>query len=96
LFDFDGFDWDDGNWPKCGSHGLEPYQIEAVFNDPDLVVAPDAAHSVAEQRWIAVGRTVTSGHWTLVIFTRRGRAIRPVSARYMHRKEVLRYVGDQR
>lgn len=95
MLEFDGFDWDDGNWPKCGMHGLEKAEIEAAFNDPALIVTPDAAHSVAEQRWIAIGRSAISDRWTLVIFARRGRAIRPVSARFMHRKEVLRYVGKQ-
>ena len=32
---FDGFDWDDGNWPKCARHGLSKEEIESVFEgDP--------------------------------------------------------------
>jgi len=23
-----GFDWDDGNWPKCGKHGVSRTEIE--------------------------------------------------------------------
>ena len=36
----DGFDWDEGNWPKCRQHGLSKDAIEealqssiTVFND---------------------------------------------------------------
>ena len=25
-----GFDWDDGNWPKCGKHGVSREEIEQV------------------------------------------------------------------
>ena len=28
---FDGFDWDDGNWPKCAIHGLTKDEIEYVL-----------------------------------------------------------------
>ena len=39
-----GFGWDEGNWPKCGKHGLTQDEIEAVFETaPDLY--PDPAHS---------------------------------------------------
>ena len=61
MLDFDKFDWDDGNWPKCGKHGLARHEIEAVFDDLGLVVAPDVAHSVDEQRWIAIGRSPLTG-----------------------------------
>ena len=26
-----GFDWDKGNWPKCGKHGVSRAEIEEVF-----------------------------------------------------------------
>ena len=55
---------------------------------------PDAAHSRAEERHWAIGETA-SGRSVFVVFTIRERGgkrfIRPVSARYMHRKEVKRY-----
>ena len=57
-------------------------------------VAPDLRHSAAEDRFIAVGRNA-QGRALLVAFTFRTRdgerLIRPVSARYMHRKEVASY-----
>ncbi len=88
-----GFDWDEGNWPKCGRHGLTREEIEEVFHrGPD--VHPDIRHSSVETRFLAIGTTVR-GRWVFVAFTLRireeGTRIRPISARYMHEKEVRHY-----
>ncbi len=29
---FGGFDWDSGNWPKCGKHGVSKEEIEELFH----------------------------------------------------------------
>lgn len=89
----EGFEWDDGNWPKCGKHGVSKREIEALFQaSPD--VYPDPAHSQTENRMLAIGAT-KAGRWVLVAFTLRTRQdktfIRPISARYMHQKEVDHY-----
>ncbi|RYE52039.1 MAG: BrnT family toxin [Rhizobiaceae bacterium] len=83
-------DWDDGNWPKCGKHGVSQAEIAEVFaNDP--MVAPDHAHSSVEERFHAVGQTDT-GRYVFIAYTRRTQhgvlLYRPVSARYMHSKEI--------
>lgn len=92
---FDGFDWDDGNWPKCGKHGLSQAEIEAVLSDPATGIFPDTAHSLPEVREIAIGLAPDSGHVVAIFFTRRavgGRMLlRPFSARYMHDKEARKY-----
>jgi uncharacterized protein len=93
---FSGFDWDDGNWPKCGKHGVSKAEIESLFeNDPGIY--EDANHSSDEQRLRAIGPT-NEGRMILVAFTVREmeeeRFIRPVSARYMHQKEIRRYELD--
>jgi uncharacterized protein len=85
------FDWDGGNWPKCGKHGLTRDEIEDVFrNEPTTNLDP----STEERRFRAVGRT-RNGRFVFVVFTFRSRGdrilIRPISARYMHAKEVQRY-----
>ena len=36
----DGFDWDDGNWPKCAKHGLTKEDIESVFATDSVSVFP--------------------------------------------------------
>lgn len=67
-----GFDWDDGNWPKCARHGLTKAEIEEVF----------------------IG-TTSEGRYVFIAFTLReselGILIRPISARYMHEREIRRY-----
>jgi uncharacterized protein len=83
------FDWNNGNTAKCAKHGLSRAEIENVFLlDPD--VAPDPLHSTHEDRFVAIGRTV-AGRNVFVSFCLRDGKIRPISARYMHLKEVRRY-----
>jgi uncharacterized DUF497 family protein len=87
-----GFDWDEGNREKCQNHGLSIAQIEALFSHSPRI-APDHKHSADEDRSIAVGRI--AGRPAFVAFTIRvkgkRRFIRPVSARFMHAKEVAAY-----
>ncbi|MFI5021383.1 MAG: BrnT family toxin [Alphaproteobacteria bacterium] len=87
------FDWDDGNRAKCRKHGVSPAEVEALFDRP-LLVIPDEAHSEGEKRLRAIGKTAR-GRSAFLVFTVREhggkRLIRPISARYMHRKEVRSY-----
>ena len=89
----DGFDWDQGNEHKCQKHGLTKRDIE-VFFQSDVWIAPDIKHSSQEDRFLAVGRSA-SGRPMFVVFTLRTQdeitRLRPVSARYMHQKEVQQY-----
>ena len=88
-----GFDWDDGNQEKCLKHGLTLEEIESVF-DGIVMVPPDPNHSEVEDRSRAIGRTI-AGRYIFLVYTLRRRNgqtfIRPISARYMHRKEIDRY-----
>ncbi len=85
-----GFDWDSGNRSKCRKHGVSQTAVESVFSR-SIAVSPDPRHSKSEERFKAIGRS-DDGRWIFVVFTlrtRRGkRLIRPISARYMHKKEV--------
>lgn len=86
-----GFEWDDGNWPKCGKHGVSQREIEQAIRDARFLV--DDPYPT-EPRYRAVGRTEAGRH-VFVAFTIRERAgrmfSRPISARYMHEKEVRDY-----
>ncbi len=88
-----GFDWDDGNLAKCQQHGVPVAEIEGLFTGLHTI-SVDVEHSLAEQRLSAIGKT-RSGRFVFLVFTireREGRPyIRPISARYMHRKEVNSY-----
>ena len=89
----DGFDWDKGNSAKCEKHGLSRDVIEKAFRDGPALF-PDKTHSGIERRFRAVGRA-GSGRLVFVVFTIRRRddeiLIRPISARYMHKKEIALY-----
>ena len=91
--DISGFDWDHGNLEKCQKHGISAELIETVFDGP-VAILPDAKHSRSEQRLRAIGRTAER-RAVFVVFTMRRRGeevlIRPISARYMHVKEVKSY-----
>ena len=85
-----GFEWDSGNWPKWGKHGVNRQEIERLFLEGQARIAPERTHSTsAESRHIAAGRV--EGRALFVVFALRGHRIRPISARYMHKKEALRY-----
>lgn len=91
---FAGFDWDDGNWPKCGKHGVSREEIEQVLLGAPAVL--DDPHP-GEPRTKAIGRT-QAGRYVFLVFTLReidGESLlRPISARYMHQKEIDRYEGQ--
>jgi uncharacterized DUF497 family protein len=88
-----GFDWDRGNRAKCQKHGVTIAEIEALF-ECNPRIAPDLKHSTDEDRLIAVGRT-GAGRPMFVAFTIRTKGathlVRPVTARYMHAKEIEAY-----
>lgn len=88
-----GFDWDRGNLAKCRRHGVEIADIEEMFRRI-LWVTPDPSHSTHESRFRAIGTDVKGRH-VFVAFTLRagagGMVIRPISARYMHKREVRHY-----
>lgn len=83
-----GIDWDDGNWPKRGKHGVSREEIEQVLpGAPAVMVDPYPA----ESRLRAIGKT-HAGRYVFLVFmlreTRGGTLLRPISARFMHRKEI--------
>lgn len=89
----DGFEWDAGNSDKCQKHGMTPIEIEQVFGNVVQLVS-DAAHSQDEARNLLIGRTLANRS-AFVVFTLRRHGelvlVRPLTARYMHAKELRRY-----
>ena len=88
-----GFEWDEGNWHKCQKHGVSIREIEAAFHQ-GMIEFPDPAHSEEEDRFIGIGKG-REGRSVFVVFTFRhydgNTFIRPISARYMHQKEIQAY-----
>ena len=68
-------------------------EVEDLFSGT-LFALPDVAHSRAEKRQWAIGKTA-SGRPVFVVLAIRERdgeqVIRPISTRYTHKKEVNRY-----
>jgi uncharacterized DUF497 family protein len=89
----DGFDWDAGNYDKCQQHGLGIDEVESVFYGKPLLRV-NLKHKAQEKRLYAIGKT-QEGRYAYVVFTFRSREgldlIRPISARYMHKKEIAYY-----
>ena len=92
--EIDGFDWDSGNSEKCEKHGLPREIIEEFFCQRNIYVAPDIKHSGLETRFFAIGR-ISNERAVIIIFTIRNnkgkKLIGPISARFMHQKEVDKY-----
>ena len=65
----------------------------SLFERP-IGVFPDPKHSADEERFIGIGKT-DDGRSVFIAFTlrtgERGTLLRPISARYMHKKEVDYY-----
>jgi uncharacterized DUF497 family protein len=88
-----GFDWDSGNWPKCGKHGVSQEEIEQVLLGAPAVMADPHPE---EPRMRAIGKTAAGRYVFLVVMYRDidGQTkLRPISARYMHQREVDHYEG---
>jgi uncharacterized DUF497 family protein len=87
LPDFEGFDWDAGNRDKnWRRHNVAWWECEEIFFNQPLLFLPDPKHSGAEPRFYALGIT-SLGRPLLVVFTRRKKGIRVISAREMSKKE---------
>lgn len=85
------FEWDKWNLRKSYfKHGVTPKETEEIFVDEQSIVLPDVKHSQTEERDIIVGKTLDRKD-LFVVFVYRKTKIRVISARRMHRKEVLKY-----
>ncbi len=93
FFQISDFDWDEGNWPKCGKHGVSRPEIERMFFNNPWIFSDDR-HSDTETRFLAIGIN-GEGKYVFAAFTFRANGgklfIRPISARYMHDEEVQHY-----
>lgn len=82
----DDFDWDAGNRTKNRRHGVEPADVEAMFQHNIVFLGRIVAPAHNEERWLMLGQD-SSGHRLALVFTRRGTRLRPVSCRSMRANE---------
>ena len=92
-----GFEWD----PTKASINLSKHRVSfeeaaTVFKDVLSITVPDPDHSVAEERYITVGKS-NRQRLLLVAHTERGTWIRIISARELTSREKRAYEqGDYR
>ena len=83
IFEFD----EKKNESNIQKHKVSFEEVQAIWEDPDLLVVP--ARKRGEKRQLAIGRAYAVAF--SVVHTKRGEAIRIISARRSTAKEVERY-----
>ena len=87
LAGLEEFEWDPGNADKnWHHHQVRQGEAEQVLLNRPVVLATDVKHSQIEARFLALGRT-DSGRHLSIVFTTRGSRVRVISARPMSRAE---------
>lgn len=84
------FEWDKGNVDKNIDHKVGDREAEEVFLDNRRFIFKDKLHSQNEERFRIIGKTKKS-RILFVVFTKRNKKIRVISARDINRKEVSLY-----
>lgn len=84
------FEWDKGNIGKNIKHKVEDKESEEVFFDKKRFIFKDKVHSKNEERFRIIGNT-KKDRILFVVFTKRGKKIRIISARDINKKEVYLY-----
>jgi uncharacterized DUF497 family protein len=86
------FEWDENKRrANVIKHSIDFDDAKDVFYDPTACTFR-SAHAVGERRYVTVG--LMRGALVAVIFTRRGQAIRIISARPAQRSERQRYGAE--
>ncbi len=70
-------------------------EIERFFQQKKIYIAPDIKHSTIEERFLAIGKG-SENKLIIIAFTfgsqnGKKKLIRPISARFMNKKEVQKY-----
>jgi len=86
-----GIEWDDGNIDHCQKHGVSRDDIEHVLRTMTFRIADP---NPTEPRFRTAARSLEGRPVFLVYMHRKrdgGTWLRPISARYMHEKEIKHY-----
>lgn len=85
------FQWDSNkNRANRRQHGVSFEEATTVFGDPLAMTIPDPDHSVGEQRFLTLGRSITD-RLVVVSHTEEEDTIRIISARVATSYERKRY-----
>jgi uncharacterized DUF497 family protein len=88
------FDWDEGNERHVLDHGVDPMEVEEALLDPERLRAD--ARNVPEERRLAFIGATEEGRILLVIYTKRGEKVRPITARDASDEQKRRYRRGRR
>lgn len=79
------FEWDSAKEASnLRKHGVDFSTVANAFEDPKLLIVPNAKHSSAESRFYAIGH---DGRGVLTVrFTLRGGSIRVIGAGYWRKQ----------
>jgi uncharacterized DUF497 family protein len=81
------FEWDlQKARSNLAKHGVGFEEAATIFGDPSSLAIPDPEHSLAEERYVTIGRAF-AGKLLVVVHTDRGDNIRIISARVASRRE---------
>jgi len=87
------FEWDDAKSERCRrERGFGFADVVQAFLDPNRQVEPDLGHSIGEDRFRLFG--LVEGRLFVIVYTRRGAALRIISARKANARENSRYGRD--
>ena len=80
-------EWDEDKAEKnLRKHSISFHEAASVFQDENSLMFDDETHSIAEERFIDIGRS-THGNTLIVIYTEREGIIRIISCRKATRAE---------
>lgn len=86
------FTWDSNkNLSNIKKHGISFSEAITTITDPLSIHLYDEAHSISEDRWLAIGNT--DGRVLVVSFTMQGDDYRIISARKATKVEEELYFG---
>jgi uncharacterized protein len=83
------FEWDAANASHIAEHNVTPDEAEEALTDPHR--RPAMAYSSAGERRRAIIGQTESGRVLFVVFTRRGRLMRVITARTAESRERRSY-----
>jgi uncharacterized protein len=88
----EAFEWDENKRrTNLIKHGIDFDDVKEMFHDPAAYTSV-SPRIVSERRFLTLG--MLQGELVTVIFTRRGRAIRVISARSARRSERQTYGAE--
>jgi len=88
------FEWDPHKArTNLVKHGIAFEEAATIFGDPSSLTIPDPEHSLAEERYVTIGKAF-AGKLLVVVHTDRGDNIRIISARAASRRERKFYEKD--